>query len=151
MSLFLIISVFLPINLSFCIIVLEQLGKFRLEKKYQTKDDDFFVNQPSCLTTLTKINHAFLSQSSLIDSSTIKITGAIIKENYYSIDEEKLQNLVPSLQITHFSHSSPREKTTFKLQLEKIEIKEDSSIFFLIFLVLSKVVNYFHRKKYRSS
>ena len=131
MSLFLIISVFSPINLSYCLIILEQLEKFRLEKKYQAQDPDFLVNQPSCLTALTQINHAFLTQSSLIDNANIKITGAIIKENYYSIDEEKLADLKPILQMTHFSNSTPKERTDFKLQLERIEIKEESSKIFI--------------------
>jgi len=104
------------------------MEKIRLEKKYHQKDPDFLVNQPSCLTSLTQINHAFLTKSSLIDPSIIKITGAIIKENYYSIDEEKLKDLKVKSKPMH--STKPKEKKDFKLQLEKIEIKQSRSFLF---------------------
>lgn len=134
---FLIMSVFLPLNMNCCLLILEIIEKKRLEKMFKAEDSEFIVNNPNCLTSLTQIDHAFLTKSALIDNSSFRFSGAIIKENFYIIDEEKLNNLK-----TRVSHSSPlfssfssksspkkhSPKKEFRLQLEKVDF--ESNYFF---------------------
>lgn len=128
----LIMSIFLPINIGSLHLIVELIEKARFQKKYGQKNSVFFLNHSNWITSLTQINQAFLTKSSLIDVSSVKINGAIIKENYYAIDEVKLHNLKIKQQPMEFS-SSPQKETHngFKLQLEKIEIKQESSHFFI--------------------
>ena len=116
MSLFLILSLFLPTNIHCCLIILELVQKIRMEKRFKKEDPCFLVNHPNCLSALTQIDHAFLTKSSLIDPSRYKMVGAIIKENYYSIEEEKLKNLKAKVSPS----PTPQKRKEFRLLIQKI-------------------------------
>lgn len=72
--------------------------------------DDIFVQKPQNLVNLTQINHAFLSQSALIDPSFYRMAGAIINENYYAIDENRLSEL----QTKSLSNNSLASSASYK-------------------------------------
>lgn len=115
-SFFFSLSFLLPLNLHSCILILSIIEKIRLEKLYQTQNLDFLINCPNCLPSLTKINHAFLTKSVLIDNSSYSLVGAIINENFYAIEEEKLVNI----KIKRRNPDSILKKNDFQIHLEQI-------------------------------
>jgi len=115
-SLFLILSLFLPTNIHCSLIILELVEKIRIEKLFKKENQFFLVNHPNCLSALTQIDHVFLTKSTLIDPSCYKMVGAIIKENYYSIEEEKLNTLKAKASPMLI----PPKRKEFRLLIEKI-------------------------------
>lgn len=119
---YLIINAFLPTNIHSCINIYEIITKLKLEHSYKDQDQEFFVQSPNNLMNLSKINHAFLSHSSIINPSFCKITGVIIKENYYSIDENKMCDIKRRFSLPFSAKTiSPGKSREFKLRLEKID------------------------------
>lgn len=106
-GLFLILSTFLPTNIHSCLLIYEIMTKKELESFFK---DDIFVQKPQNLVNLTHINHAFLSQSALIDPSFYRMAGAILNENYYAIDENRLSEL----QAKSLSNNSQASSASFK-------------------------------------
>ena len=103
-----------------CLIILELVEKIRLEKLFKPQDEDFHINQPNCLTALSQIDYAFITKSTLIDPSNYAMTGAIIQENYYTIEEEKLKDLNHRINLLSPSPTHMKKKE-FKITLETLD------------------------------
>lgn len=120
---YLIINAFLPTNIHSCIHIYEIITRLKIERCYKEQDQEFFLQSPNNLVNLSQVNHAFLSHSSIIDPSYCKIAGVIIKENYYSIDENKICDIKQKFSFPFSAKTiSPRKsRGEFKLHLEKID------------------------------
>ena len=120
-SFFLIVSLFWPLRLHFCLMVFEISEKMRIENIYKQNDPDFFIHNPQCLTNLIRINHAVFTKSNAIDNTSFKISGAVINDTYYEINEDNLKNLGNSLNLLK---PPTIKRKSFRLQLETAKVDE---------------------------
>lgn len=118
---FLIVSLFWPLRLHFCLMVFEISEKMRIENIYKQNDPDFFIHNPQCLTNLIRVNHAVFTKSNAIDNTSFKISGAVINDTYYEINEDNLKNMRNSLNLLK---PPTIKRKSFRLQLENAQVDE---------------------------